>query len=985
MKERNFDTAYEEVKELVEKFKQGEKHYLSQSYQEAEVRQDFLDDFFWALGWDVRHKIQHDPYEQEVKVEKGVRVSGAQKRADYSFSIAPNFRDSKFFAEAKKPAKALKNAQDYFQSIRYGWHKAHPLSILTDFEEFHIIDCRYTPDINNSLDKCYKRFHYTDYLNKEKFAEIYFLFSREAVANNSIEKVAETLPKRKGKATTKTLFPIEIHQTIDEAFLEVIDGIREKLAKAFKKKDENLTSEQLTEATQRTVDRLVFIRFLEDKLIEQEHWVSEFGEKGSVWNDFISACKKLDAKYNGIVFKEHFIDERNFSGADENEFRTICQDICHLNSRFLFNEIPIHILGSIYERFLGKVVHATAKRVTVEEKPEVQKAGGVYYTPKYIVDYIVRNTVGKLIEGKTPEQIAKLRFADISCGSGSFLIGVFDCLLDYHNKYYQKHPDKAKKDKCIQKDGLWVLTIKQKQKILLNNIYGVDIDQQATEVTQLSLALKMMEDETTATANEMLVFFHEKILPDMSKNIICGNSLIGTDVLIQTLFSGDEERKLNPMNFEDVFRDIMRNGGFDAIVGNPPYVKARDYDEEKDIYRNILNRSSYYETLSSMWDLYIPFLERGIKLLKEKGTIGFIVPDTLEKAEYSEKIKNYILNNHFVPQIDFFPDSYIFKSSNKVVGVKNVIIFVNKTKANKNSKTKKVIHPSEYTLITSSNIVNYDSSIFSTYTLEVDLKKRDFYSLGEICLASYGLRLNSDKDDKKYKFQKSDLVANVKDKRCWKSYTEGKYLERYFIKEKKYLEWDSERCPKRLVRPTFRELYEVEKILLGRQTRAGVLDTEKIIADNTIIICALHHLYQNIDNSNIRKYYNNVGIERKLLIENSKNYNIKYLLGILNSTATKYFLNILTKGKIDAYPDDWKQIIIPKINFENKEDKTQHDKIVSLVEQMLEAKKEIKSAKTEKDKTYSERKCSSLDTAIDNEVYKLYDLTEEEIKIVEGK
>ena len=412
MEENDFDSAFETVKELVTKFQKGERHYLSNSYQEAEVRQDFLDNFFTALGWDVGHKIQHDPYEQEVKVEKGVRVSGAQKRADYSFAIAPNFRDPKFFVEAKKPSKALKNAQDYFQAIRYGWPKGHALAVLTDFEEFHILDCRYTPDINNSLDKCYKRFHYTDYLNKEKFAEIYYLFSREAVANNSIEKVAETLPKRKGKATTKTLFPYEIHQTIDEAFLQIIDDIRETLAKAFKKQNEDLTSEELTEATQRTVDRLVFIRFLEDKLIEQEHWVSEFGEKGTVWNDFISACRKLDAKYNGIVFKKHFIDNPNFLGADESQFKVICQDICHLNSRFLFNEIPIHILGSIYERFLGKVVHASAKRVTVDDKPEVKKAGGVYYTPKYIVDYIVRNTIGKLIEGKTPEQVAKLRFAD---------------------------------------------------------------------------------------------------------------------------------------------------------------------------------------------------------------------------------------------------------------------------------------------------------------------------------------------------------------------------------------------------------------------------------------------------------------------------------------------------------------------------------------------------------------------------------------------
>ena len=966
MKEKNFDTAFEEVKKLVEKFKRGEKHYLSQSYQEAEVRQDFLDDFFTALGWDVGHKIQHDPYEQEVKVEKGVRVYGAQKRADYSFSIAPNFRDPKFFAEAKKPAKALKNAQDYFQSIRYGWHKAHPLSILTDFEEFHIIDCRYTPDINNSLDKCYKQFHYTDYLNKEKFAEIYFLFSREAVANNSIEKVAETLPKRKGKATTKTLFPLEIHQTIDEAFLEVIDGIREKLAKAFKKQDENLTSEQLTEATQRTVDRLVFIRFLEDKLIEQEHWVSEFGEKGSTWNDFISACKKLDAKYNGIVFKEHFIDERNFSGADENEFRIICQDICHLNSRFLFNEIPIHILGSIYERFLGKVVHATAKRVTVEEKPEVQKAGGVYYTPKYIVDYIVRNTVGKLIEGKTPEQIAKLRFADISCGSGSFLIGVFDCLLDYHNKYYQKHPDKAKKDKCIQKDGLWVLTIKQKQKILLNNIYGVDIDQQATEVTQLSLALKMMEDETTATANEMMVFFHEKILPDMSKNIICGNSLIAMDILYSDLFSnGDTEKLLNPMNFEDVFRDIMRNGGFDAIVGNPPYVFTRDVEfgelvkqYYKSHYLNTVAKSSRSrENQTGKANLYALFIVRGVTLLNKNGMMGFIIPNTVLRTTVYESVRKYLLDNTSIEKIVDLKAG-VFEG----VTASTILLFLGL------NKTKKEIliidNPEKEQSITATPTKVIKETFLNnpSYSFNIFVEKNDSTLFSKILKQSINFSTTIDVFNGIATYKDKQGISETKKNNTYKKLLSGKDIGRYFHNwNGKYIEY----VPAKLQRARDENIFLADEKLI-MQRIGGILITS----------------YDD------KQYYTFNSVNNLLLKEGSK-YSLKFILALLNSRLLKFYYiknftnnSSLTVNIPKTYLD---KLPLKKINFKIKTDKSAHDKIVSLVEQMLETKKEIKSAKTDKDKTYSERKCSSLDTAIDNEVYKLYDLKEEEIKIIEGK
>ncbi|HEX9739407.1 MAG TPA: DNA methyltransferase, partial [Ignavibacteriaceae bacterium] len=281
----------------------------------------------------------------------------------------------------------------------------------------------------------------------------------------------------------------------------------------------------------------MFIRFLEDKLIEPHHYLNEFGKRKTAWEDFLVTSRTLDAKYNGIVFKKHQLDTQSVIEPDDKTFSFICEELSHLNSPYDFDKIPIHILGSIYERFLGKIVIATSKRVTIEEKPEVRKAGGVYYTPQYIVNYIVDNTVGKLIESKTPKQIAKMRFADIACGSGSFLITVFDKLLEYHKKWYQANPKQAEKDKCVFIDGAWRLTLLQKQKILLNNIYGVDIDQQAVEVTQLSLYLKLLEDETTATANDTWVLFKEKLLPNLSKNIVCGNSLIGTDIFeTQTSF-----------------------------------------------------------------------------------------------------------------------------------------------------------------------------------------------------------------------------------------------------------------------------------------------------------------------------------------------------------------------------------------------------------------------------------------------------------------
>jgi type I restriction-modification system DNA methylase subunit len=213
-----------------------------------------------------------------------------------------------------------------------------------------------------------------------------------------------------------------------------LDAHRDALAHIFKNHNPKLDGETLTEVTQRTLDRLVFIRFLEDKLIEPQYLVSKFGEHGSAWGDFIATSRRLDGIYNGIVFKKHdILDSRAFKVADD-QFSDICGNICQINSPYDFNAIPIHILGSIYERFLGKVIVATGKRARVQEKPEVRKAGGVYYTPEYISRYIVENTVGKLIADKTPAQIAEMKFADIACGSGSFLLTMFDLLIRHHTK-----------------------------------------------------------------------------------------------------------------------------------------------------------------------------------------------------------------------------------------------------------------------------------------------------------------------------------------------------------------------------------------------------------------------------------------------------------------------------------------------------------------------------------------------------------------------
>ena len=944
------EIAYEKVKRLVEHFSANEKQFLSPDYSEASVRTDYIDKFFDSLGWDVYHNEQRNPYEQEVKIEKGVYVGKQQKRADYAFHLAPNFRDVKFYVEAKKPSRNLSNADDYFQSIRYGWNAGTQITFLTDFEEIHILDCRIKPDISSILNYKIKKYHYSDFLNEEKFSEIYWLLSREAVANNSLEKFAESLPKPKGKAIKKGTHR-GTYQSIDEAFLEELDEIRDSLAKAFKKANPHLESEPLTEMTQRMIDRLVFIRFLEDKQIEPDHYVSEFANSKSAWKDFKIASRKLDAKYNGVVFKKHSIDSDNFIEPDNKTFSLICEELAHINSPYNFDVIPIHILGSIYERFLGKVVIATDKRVRIEEKPEVRKAGGVYYTPQYIVNYIVDNTVGKLIEGKTPKEISSLKFADISCGSGSFLITVFDRLLEHHRKWYQDNPEQAKKDGCYFQDGRWVLSLKQKQKILTNNIYGVDLDHQAVEVTQLSLYLKLLEDETTATAQDTWVMFKEQLLPNLNNNIVCGNSLIGTDILNPTSIlpfvkgedeGGVDELKLKPMNFEDVFPQVMRKGGFDAIVGNPPYLKLT-----KNVIPEYLLKyyGTKYKSLSggSSKNLFQLFIEKAILLCPNK--LSFIVPEALLTTSSNAEVRRIMVEKMKLTDLVTF-DKFVFKDA--VIG--STIFLLDKESKHTKTKVKKLFSTGELELIKELDLgKSTDWNVLGNIENEALMNKIESGSvlLKNLVAMSKGMVVQDRKEFIHTERRQDDLPFML-----------GSSITRYFYEYKYYAK------------------YTELEIIGGTRNFVKQTSIPRLLIRRTgNVLCVVYSEQKEL-------------IESTLYILTSVKIDLKFLIGILNSKLMSFYLQQKLITNAQGFPQIlmWQldQLPIRLLNLDYDIEQQSHNQFIANVNQFIESQKQLQIAKTESEKEYLEKKCSIIDKQIDQLVYELYRLTEEEIKIVEG-
>jgi type I restriction-modification system DNA methylase subunit len=1022
-----FKDSFHSVSKISSEFKANESFYLSAKYQESEARQDFIDKFWVALGWDVYHQNSINPYEREVRIEKSVIIDGRGKRADYAFFTAPNFAQVKFLAEAKKPSRNLENSQDCFQTIRYGWNSNTPISVLTDFEQFLILDSRHKPSIETAVNRIVKKFHYKEFTDEEKFSEIYFLFSREAVAENSLEKFAQVLKNPTGARRSK-LFNTSVIQPIDEEFLKELDSQRISLAQAFKNRNEQLDSETLTEITQRTLDRLVFLRFLEDKLVESDSVIDKLGTKSnSAWRDFISEMPRLNQTYNGIIFKPHAIlDSPNFA-PDEHAFEITRDWLAQVNSPYDFNSIPIHILGSIYERFLGKTIEVTSRSATVVDKPEVRKAGGVYYTPEYIVRYIVKNTIGKLIKKKTPEEISEMRFADIACGSGSFLLGMFDYLIAYHVDYF--NANKKRRAQAIKQgfcretaEGNIQLTIHYKREILLHNIYGVDLDAQAVEVAQFSLYLKLLEEETTATKQQYLTGYREQLLPSLDRNIVHGNSLIDRDIEDGMLFDFKELKKLNPMNFEQVFPEVFRQkGGFDAIIGNPPYIRIQTMQETSPVSVEHLKKT-YISAVKGNYDIYVVFVEKALSLLNKNGKIGYILPHKFFNSKYGEALRTVIARDKNLSHIVHFGDQQVFYGATTYT----CLFFANKT-ATHEIDFVKVDDLNKWRengiglkgVISSTNLTanewNFTVGNSSSLLQKLNTIPTKLENLTDRIFQ--GLKTSADKIYIVEEIERRDNQVKVFSKEKQAEYWLESDLLHPLIKggdSKRYILTKTNRLiifpylledgSTRLIPAvTFKAKYPLTwQYLLDNQDylenrENGKLGGEKWYAfgrSQALEVMPLPKIFTpdiaprsafSLDIHGDNFFTGGVAGGYGILVNSS--YSREYILGLLNSRLLEWFIHQTAtsmRGGWFSYESRFiRHLPIKTIDFENPTEKDSHDKIIKLVEKMLEVKKSLAVAQTDRDKMFFERYCESLDKQIDMLVYNLYKLSIEEINLIE--
>ena len=994
------DEAQKEIEKLIEKFDENKEFYLSSEYNEMQTRREFIEPFFKALGWDMdNEKREPEPYKDVIYEDKIYDEKGV-KAPDYCFTI---YGHKKFFVEAKKPSIDIKEQiSPIYQVRRYGWSAGLPVCVLTDFEEFSIYQCTKKPTLKDKpIDERIRYFVYKQYV--EEFDYIWEYFSRESVHRGSLEKLAKSDAAKRGT------------EAVNKEFLKSLEDWRKLLAVNIALRNSNLNEDEINYAVQQTIDRMIFLRICEDRKVEQYGKLKNIIDSKNPLRDFANTFAPFarnnlnakdmqsDAKDNLSSFYQYLLkyfkeaDEKYNSGIfdfskdkitpkiiiDDKVIKKIINELYYPDCPYEFSVLPIEILGNAYEQFLGKVIRLTAgHQAKVEEKPEVRKAGGVYYTPQYIVDYIVKNTVGKLIEGKSPNEIEKIKICDPACGSGSFLIGAYRYLLDYHLNYHLKKYFTAKDAKFSAKEREGenslrtfasplrsfavkkikyvpitpegTLTTAEKKRILLNNIFGVDIDPQAVEVTKLSLLLKAMEGETDSSIKTQLTLFNERVLPTLENNIKCGNSLIGPD-FYDGLFAGSadvlirkdasqetrvpgEYLKIRPFDWKEEFKEVFKQGGFDCIIGNPPYVRIHDINlVERDYFKKV------FQTATNQYDLYQLFYEKGLKLLKEFGLLGFITSNKFCITNYGYSLRKYIIENFSIEQIVDVSDLSVFKEASTYP-----YIFIIQNTRNIQSFIEIFSSSIENSFIFNAKILQenlrsnneFYITLTTTETEDHLLSKINQNSLNSALIVYRGRGTTKDIFTK----QEINFIPAITNKQISR-YSLSKEI--YFKNKKKYAT-DFE--PKLLMK----------KICFNLEVAFD--EKGDINPINTVYV--------------IKSAYSQ--------------YNLKYILGLLNSRLFSFFARNKFKathmggGYIELRVFEVEQLPINKIDFSNPSEKSLHDEIVKYVDTMLALNKEINKTKLPDRRNQIESRIKYTDKKIDALVYKLYGLTEDEIKIIEG-
>lgn len=607
------------IKDLISRFDTEKARFTTSSYNEAQLRTDFLDPLFKLLGWDITNEQGKPTSEREVLVEEGLRGAFDEntKKPDYTFRL---FAERKFFVEAKKPfVKIEVDAESAKQVRRYGFTAKLKISVLTNFEYLAIYDCSQVVEESDSYQKGrLKLYHYTEF--EEKFEEIKSLVGREVVYSGEFDVEWENIENQIQK------------YNIDDLFLKQINEWRILLGNEIFATNPELDEFQLNDIVQSYINSIVFLRVCEDRNIEIYKTLLNLAENKD-FSALIQAFRNADAKYNAGLFSRPLSEE--IISNESNAFWQIILQLYYPESSYSFAVLSSDVLGHIYEIFLGEQLKVENGVVVLRKKPEIEDRD-IVTTPTFIVRDILAETVQKYCLEKSDEEILNSKFADIACGSGAFLLETFQLLQDILTDYYAVN-DTAK----ISQIGInnFKLKFEVKKEILLQCIYGVDKDYNAVEACKFGLLLKLLENEDGQN-------IPIPALPSLNKNIQYGNSLISP-----TQTNADNRELINPFEFGE--------GKFDVIIGNPPYLSTEHIKKftpvELPVYKEL------YSSAYKQFDKYFLFIERAISLLNPNGYLGYIIPSKFSKLGAAKELRKLLSDGKNIEKIVSFGAKQIFR------------------------------------------------------------------------------------------------------------------------------------------------------------------------------------------------------------------------------------------------------------------------------------------------------------------------------------
>jgi len=895
---------------------------------EFDIRENYILPMFKHLGWNIDNE-DLSPFEFEVLRERTIR-SG---RPDITFRIQGL---SVFFVETKNIKKELTD-KDLVQAWRYAWTSGHRFSVLSNFLQTWLIDCRATPPINKEKQSFRSQiiFQWHAAILPKQWKQLTSTIGRNAVKNGSLDKLEEamTSKSRKLKGIDLTLFPILGSFPVDRYFLGQLDQWRLRLVQNIHASCLQWGQDQVIEVVDQLLNLIVFIRVLEDKKLEKNYLLKEALERaerhrGTLLAELNRVRSTLDLRYNGTVFKVLPPDLI----VDETILADIIANIYPPNSPYLLDYLPVEILGTIYERFLGSSIEFNKGKIRISEQREGQKESGIFYTERYITNFMVTQILASHLETCEPHDILKLKIADISCGSGSFLISVFKNLVFWLEHVCQKRDEWQEEFLERNNDGSWKLQLQKKMDILSNCIYGVDIDPEAVNVSKFSLYLQALSGETPKTIKSLWNRKQKPILPVLDRNIQCGNSLVRYEILEEYLPAAEERKEINPFDLEESFKEVFSESGFSIIIGNPPYggkliPSVKEYCRGFNLSKGNLNTANL-------------FIERTEELVRKGGAWCLIVPKSFI---YSEKWLN--TRKYLQPKLSIAVDA---SKAFKKVRLEQVIIGSSRTKKFITGKLE----------LNYKKIFNGVRSLPFSDIIPVNITKKEIsigYKISERTVPMID-----------HFFLKRGIIPQS----SLRDTGDIKVLQGRFVQAYALLKPD-----KGIAKEQAISYYDAKPIW----------GFPKIVAQRIVAHCLKPHphvrLIGTVDLSGMLSVdtVSNIFLRKKPKSEKEMKYLLLFTLGLLNSRVTNWFADrfVYAKAIRTMQLDNYQ---LGKLRFPQKSllHENYVKNIVSLVKQRLQLRPGTSSGGRE----IFIRDCRSLEALIDSNIAKLFGLSASELKTI---